>query len=297
MQNFITRPAASLLKRIGLCLIFVILTACSLIRLGYSNGATITYWWLNSYVGFHPSQKLWVMQRIDKLFIWHRDTQLRDYVQLLAAAQRRLQHEVSKADVLADYEALTTRFTRIIDETAPDLADLALSMDAGNFDRLEQKFASNNDDYRQNYLHGDLRERQEFRFRKIMDLAEYWFGDFSDEQQAVIRHASDQRPLNSEMWFTDRLQRQQTLIALLKTIQLEKPPRDAAAGMLKVYVNNNYLIHANASPKMQTFFDASKDSVAQLTAVIINLATPEQKAHATARLQQWMDDFNALADK
>jgi hypothetical protein len=48
---------------------------------------------------------------------------------------------------------------------------------------------------------------------------------------------------------------------------------------------------------MQTFFDASKDSVAQLTAVIINLATPEQKAHATARLQQWMDDFNALADK
>ena len=48
---------------------------------------------------------------------------------------------------------------------------------------------------------------------------------------------------------------------------------------------------------MNAFFAASKDGVAQLVVIIVNISTPKQKAHAVARLQQWIDDFNALADK
>jgi hypothetical protein len=297
MQNFITRPTAALLKRLCICLIVVNLAACSVARLGYSNGETLSYWWLNGYVDFDSSQRAMVGQRLDKLFIWHRQTQLRDYVQLLASAQRRLQHEVSKTDVLADYDELTKRGDRIIEEVAPDLADLALSMNADNFERLQKKFTSNNDDYRKHYLRGDEQEREEYRFKKTMELAEYWFGDFSDAQEAVIRRASDQRPLNNEMWLAARQQRQQTLIALLKRIQLEKPSRDAVAGMLKAYVSSNYVLGSNGTPEMKAFFEASKDGVAQLAVVIINIATPEQKVHATEKLQQWIDDFSSLAGK
>ena len=273
------------------------LAGCSLARLGYSNGDTITYWWLDGYVGFDSSQKPWVRQRIDKLFEWHRRTQLKEYVKLLTVAQKRLLHDVTKEEVLADYEELTKCGDRIIDEMAPDMADLALSMDADNLEHLRRKFDSNNEKYRKDYLHGDVQEKQTYRFTVIMEWAEYWFGDFSDEQEAVIRRASDQRPLNNEMWAADRIQRQQGLIALIKQIQLERPPRAMVTEMIANYVRDNYLLRASATPEMKAFYDASKDGVARLTVIIVNITTPKQKAHATAKLKQWMDDFNTLADK
>ena len=273
------------------------LTACSLARLGYSNGETLTYWWLNGYVGFDDDQSPWVRQRIDKLFVWHRHTQLKDYVQFLTAAQRRLQHEAIKPNVLTDYEELTRLGEKIIDQAAPDLADLALSITPENIDHLREKFSSNNDKFRKEYLRSDRQEQQEHRFRQVMEWAEYWFGDFSDEQEAAIRRASDQRPLNNDMWMADRMQRQQALFALLKRIQTEKPSRDEVTGMIRAYVHNNYLARAEATPEMKAFFDVSKDGVAQLSVAIINLTTPAQKQHAQAKLQQWIDDFNALAAK
>jgi len=278
-------------------LLVLVLTACSLTRLGYSNGDIITYWWLNGYVGFDANQKPWVRQRIENLFAWHRQTQLKGYVTLLSGAQHRLQHEVTKQEVLDDYEALTRCGDRIIDEMAPDMADLALSMDATNLEHLREKFESNNEKYRKDYLRGDLQERQKYRYKVILEWAEYWFGDFSDEQEAMIRRVSDQRPLNNEMWAADRIQRQQGLIALVQRIQREKPPHAVVTEMIKTYVRDNYLLRASATPEMNAFFAASKDGVAQLVVIIVNISTPKQKAHAVARLQQWIDDFNALADK
>jgi len=299
MQNFITPLRSTLLKRLSLGLIaslmIVMLTACSLARLGYSNGETISYWWLNGYVGFDADQKIWVRQHIDKLFVWHRRNELKQYVQLLTAAQHRLQHDIIKAEVLADYEELTQCGDRALDVAAPDLADLALSMNADNMARLQQKFDSNNETFRKDYLRGDKQEQQEYRYKLVMEWAEYWFGNFSLEQEAVIRRASDARPLNNEMWATDRVQRQQALMALLKRIHAEKPSREAVTEMIKTYVSNSYLLRTGATPEMKVFFEASKDSVAQLAVVIVNITTPKQRTHATEKLQQWIDDFTALA--
>jgi hypothetical protein len=297
MQNSITRPATSFAKKLALCLFVLSLAACSLARLGYSNGDTILYWWLDGYVGFNASERPWVQQRIDKLFAWHRHTELKEYVVLLAHGQQRLLHEITKEEVLADYDEVTKCGDRIIDEAAPDMADLALAMDGDNLTHLRQRFESNNDKFRRDYLHGTAQDKQEYRFKTLMEWAEYWFGDFSDEQEAVIRKASDQRPLNNELWAADRIQRQQGLITLIKQLQLEKPSHDVATARIKAYVHDNYLLRASATPEMKVFFEASKDAVAQLTVVIVNITTPKQKEHANVRLQQWIDDFNVLADK
>jgi len=297
MQNFITRPPVRLLKLGCICLLALVLAACSLARFGYSYGDTVTYWWLNGYVGFDASQKPWAKQRIGALFAWHRRTQLKHYVALLTGAQRRLQHEVTKQQMLDDYDELIKSGDSIVDEIAPDLADLALSMEAGNLEHLRHKFETNNEKYRKDHLRGDLQDKQKSRYKDVMEWAEYWFGNFSDEQEAVIRRASDQRPLSNEMWAADRVLRQQSLIALVQRIQQERLPHAVAAETIKSYIRDNYMLHAGAAPEMKAFYEASKDGAAQLVVTIVNITTPKQKAHAIARLQHWIDDFNALADK
>jgi hypothetical protein len=266
-------------------------------RLGYSNGDTIAYWWLDGYVGFNNTQRPWMQQRIEAFFKWHRRSELKEYVKLLQTAQARLQHPLTKEQVLADYEEASKYGDRIINQIAPDMVDLITSMDADNMDHLKQKFESNNAKFRSDYLSGDVDDRQEYRYKTVMESAEYWFGDFSDQQEAIIRKASDQRPLNNEMWAADRIQRQQGLMALIKRIQTEKPSRDTATEMLKSFVATNYVLRPGTSPEMKTFFEASKEGVAQLTVTIVNLTTPKQKEHAVARLQQWIDDLSELANQ
>lgn len=276
-----------------ICLFAFMTASCSLVRLGYNYGENLSYWWLDSYVDFDASQKIWFKERLANWFAWHRKTQLKDYANLLTQEQKRVQHQVTQAELLTEYEGFRARAIVLVDKALPDLADLALSLQPAQIEHIQKKFASNNETYRKDYLRGGIAQRQQFRFKKVMEQAEYWFGSFSPEQETLIRKASDARPLNNELRMAVRLQLQQGLIQLLKKIQTEKPSREAAARMLKEYSNN--LIEHYGGVEHQVFFDASRDDMANLVMVIINCTTPKQKQHAVKRLQQWIDNFNVLS--
>ena len=294
MQNFIMRPYRTFAIRIGIFLITgLLLLGCSAARFGYSNGETLSYWWLNGYVHFDADQNPWVRKHIATLFAWHRKTQLKSYVQLMSDAQHRVQRNVTEAEVLADHDRVKKHIFLLVDKALPQLADLALSLKPEQIANIEKKFASNNDDYRKDYLRGDIEKRQHFRYKKVLKQAEYWFGSFSPEQERKIRAASDARPLNNELVLADRLQRQAALIALLKKIQTEKPGREAVMAMLKDYAAS--VADSFANPEHKMFFDASRIGWARMVVVIINNATPGQKDHFIKTLQQWIGDFNALS--
>jgi len=296
MRNFIMRPYRlyrPFTAWLSLLLVSVLLVGCSAARLGYSNGETLSYWWLNSYVDFEADQKPWVKSRIDKIFAWHRRTQLPDYIKLLSQAQKRIHGKVTENELLADYEELKKRVWIMTERALPDLADLALALRPQQIAHIEKKFASNNDDYRKDFLRGDLEERQRVRFKKTLKQAEYWFGNFNNEQEKLLRAASDARPLNNELVMADRLQRQRALIALLKKIQAEHPRREAAIAMLRDYARATMERSANA--EHQAFFDASHKANARMIAAIINNATPAQREHFIKNLQHWIDDFDSLS--
>ncbi len=128
MQNLITRPSDSAAKKLIIFVTAFILLACSAVRIGFNNGETVSYWWLNSYVDFEDEQKPWVKRHIDDLFAWHHKTQLRDYVQLVSRMQHRDLATVTKRDLLADYEEGRKLVMQITDRAAPELADLALRL-------------------------------------------------------------------------------------------------------------------------------------------------------------------------
>jgi hypothetical protein len=293
MENSSTRSLRILAGKTLIVVLMLALAACSAVRIGYNHGETLTYWWLNSYVDVTADQKPWVKQRIARFFQWHRTTQLKDYAQLLAQTQKQVQRPVSTPELLATYEDARKRMLVVIDHALPDLADLALSLKPEQIARIEKKFASNNDDYRRDYLRGDVTERQRFRFKKVMEQAEYWFGDFSAGQEALIRKASDARILNNELWFAGRQARQRELIAMLRKIQAERPSRDATIEMLRAYATT--MIEHAGGGENELFYNAARDGAAGVATVVINCTTPAQKARAVQRLQQWIDNFNALS--
>jgi hypothetical protein len=290
------QPQRAFLARVTLVLLAILLTGCSALRLGYANGDTFVYWWLDGYVDFTDEQKPWVKAHIDRLFDWHRKTQLRDYAQLFGQVQQRLQRGAAQpAEIRGDFDAVRKRAATVLEKSLPELTDLALSIEPGQIARLEHKFASNNEKYRREYLQGNVDDRQRLRFKKVMKQAEYWFGNFSDEQEARIRKASDARPLDNDIWMEERLRRQQVMVQMLRKIHAEKPAREVVSKMIRDFIDHSFENFTYAEHK--AFFDGSSEGMAQMIATIINVATPEQKAHAVKRLQKLIEDCHELAAK
>ena len=294
MKKFNTQD--SLFHRFRLlCLIALMLTvaACSSVRFTYNNGDTLLYYWLNAYVDIDTDQSDWVKKDIDNLFQWHRATQLKDYVQLLQKGQRQLAGNLTQADLLADYREIRTRSEKLANKAVPDLAELAISLKPDQINTLARKFESNNDKYRKKFLRGDTEERNKVRFKKAMEQFDLWFGDFSRDQEAVLRKASDARPLDNEVWLDERMRRQQMILSLLRKVHDQKLSREATIPLVQALVRDVFA--RMDSPERKAFYDASTDATTKMILTAVKIATPKQKAHAHKRMQGWIDDFNVLA--
>lgn len=297
MKKFNTQaPGSSSLNRLTyvvLALMLVVVAGCSSLRLAYNNGDTVLYWWLNAYVDLDRDQKGWVREDIDKLFDWHRKTQLKDYVEILRKGQKQVQGNVTQAELLADYDEIKSRTQSLLLKAAPDLADLARSLKPEQIAQMEKKFKSNNEDYRKKFLTGDQEKRQQLRYKKSMEQFELWFGSFSREQEAAIRKASDARPLDNEIWLDERSRRQRNVLTLVQKVQNEKLSKEATVALINTLIKDSFerLEHSERKP----FFDAFENSTAQMVLTVIKIATPAQKEHAVKRMQGWIDDFNSLA--
>ena len=262
-------------------------------RLGYNNGETVSYFWLNSYIGFDADQKPWVKKELANLFAWHRRTQLPEYLPLLAKAKKRVQKPVSETELARDYDEIRRRIVVMTDRAAPAAADLALALRPGQIASIERKFAENNEKFRKEHLRGDLAQRQSDRFKRTMKQAENWFGNFSSEQERQIRQLSDARPLDEELVLADRMQRQAEMIRMLQRIEAEKPAREVAVGMIRQYVSGA-MEHYN-HPEYQSYFEKYRAAQMRMLAGIFNMSTPEQKQYFEKEVQGWIDDFDTLS--
>jgi hypothetical protein len=276
-----------------LIVLMVVVAGCGALRTAYNHGDTLLYWWIDKYVDLNSDQKIAVKEDIRDLFRWHRKTQLLDYVQVLKHGQKQLAGNPTAADLAADYDDIKNRTQTLLNKALPELADLALSLEPDQIATLEKKFTANNADFRNKNMKGGREAQQKFRYKKSMEQFELWFGSFSAEQEAIIRKASDARPLDNQIWLDERMRRQKGILALVQKVQREKLSKEATMPLIKAVIDENFKRQEQSPHK--AFLDASEQASIQLILTVIKIATPEQKAHAQKRMQGWIDDFNSLA--
>ena len=266
---------------------------CSTIRFSYNQGDTLLYWWMNSYVDFEGQQADTAKRDINGLFQWHRQTQLRDYAALLGNFQQKLAGNPSQADLLQAYREIRVRGERLSQRAVPELTTLAMSITPAQIANIDKKFKDKNEEYRRKFMSGSVEKRQRARFKKSMEQMELWFGNFTSEQEAALRRASDLRPLDNQQWLEERQYRQRRILALLQEVQQKKLNREQTTARVQGLMRE--LFTRMESPERKAFYDASIDHTTKYILTAIKLATPQQKAHAQQRMQGWINDFEALA--
>ncbi|UVW28788.1 DUF6279 family lipoprotein [Massilia sp. H6] len=294
MKNFNT-PDNVFRRTVALCMfaLLALLAGCSSVKFTYNQGDTLLYWWMNSYADLEGKQADITKRDIDTLFKWHRQTQLRDYAALLGGFQRQLAANPTQADLTQAYRDIRLRGERLSTRAVPEITTLALSIKPEQIANIERKFKSKNDDYRKKFMEGSTEKRQRARFKKSMEQFDLWFGNFSSEQEAILRRASDARALDNEGWLEERMWRQRRILAVLRKIQQEKLNREQAT--VQIQAMQRELFARMDSPERKAFYDANMDQTTKYILTAIRIATPAQKKHAHERMQGWITDFEALA--
>jgi len=277
------------MRFVTLALISVLLTAgCAMVgKLGYDNLPTLAMWKLNSYVSLTPPQRALASRHFDELLAWHRRTQLDDYIELLRSVQKRVAAgNVTEADIQGWREEVFARIEPIADEAAPDVAEVALTLTAAQIASIKAEFADDNEKLRKEWMPPDREDRIKIRTKRYLERASFFLGNLTAEQKQTARRMAAEAPASEEVWYEQRLGRQQDLIVLLERIRSERMTREAAAPLIRDHLLRYRQLREGPDREGAKSSLAAGDA---MSAALLAQATPRQRQHLNRLIQDWID--------
>ena len=276
----------------ALCGVALLVGGCSALRIGYSQAADLTYWWLDGYADFNDDQTRRVREALAQWFVWHRRTQLPEYAQQLARAQTELRADTTAGRV-CEWQGEVFRRARIgFEQAAPAAAEWALSVTPAQLQHIERRYAKTNAEFRDEYLQEDLGKRFEATMKRTVDRAESLYGRLDDAQRARVAEAMARSPFDPELWLAERQQRQQDALQMLRRLTADGASREQALAALRVYVD-----HLERSPRdaYQRYAERLSEFNCGFAAGLHNATSPAQRRTAASKVGGWEGDLRALA--
>jgi uncharacterized coiled-coil protein SlyX len=280
---------------IGLLLLaLTTLGGCSAVRLGYNQGPQLGHWWLDGYLDFNGEQSPRVKAGLEQWFIWHRATQLGDYAALLADVKGQLAAPVTPAQVCRLSDELRARIEPAVERALPLAAELVPTLTPAQLERLEQRYAKGNAEYRKDYFQPRADERLKASVERTVDRLESFYGKLDTSQRAMVAAGAAASPADPEARFAEREGRQRDVLRTLSQLVAERAGREQALPALRQLARR-----LQASPPADAAAQAKAQQVTQyncdLGARLHNTMSAAQREHARAKLAGWEEDLRALA--
>ncbi|MEJ1166536.1 DUF6279 family lipoprotein [Variovorax sp. CCNWLW186] len=282
---------AKLARIIGVLLVAAALGACSTIKLAYNNLPELSYWWLDAYVDFDGSQTPKVRDELAQLLSWHRQNELPRVLGVLQEAQALAPRDVTAAQACRMADQIRERLLAVTERAEPAGTELALSLTEAQLQQLERKYAKNNAEYRKEWLDRSRAEVQEKRYEKFLDRLEDFYGRLTPEQRELVRQQVAQSVFDPRLAGSERRQRQQEALALLRGFNATKPPPAEARAAIHAYVMRI------ADPPPGPWRDhqqALLQEGCRNLAALHNATSASQREQAVRRLQAYQDDLRQL---
>jgi hypothetical protein len=271
----------------------LVATSCALVgKLGYENLPTIAMWRVDGYLGLSSEQRELASRRLEGLHAWHRRTQLEDYVGFLKGVQRRVAAgPIEEADIRRWRVEVFERIRPIAEQAAPGVAEVALSVEPKQLARMREELERDNRKLRKEWMPPGHDDRIEARGRRYIDRAEFFMGSLSSQQKQLARRLAAEAPPTEDVWYAQRVARQQDMLALMDRIRREQPSEAVATG----WIREHLLRYARPSEGPERAgAESSLAASDAMTATMLAHATPKQHEHLQRKLQEWVDLLQSL---
>ncbi|WP_242616780.1 DUF6279 family lipoprotein [Rivibacter subsaxonicus] len=269
-----------------------LLTGCSALRLGYSQGPTIAYWWLDSYLDFDSTQKQPVRDALGQWFAWHRKTELPQLAAILDRAAVDVMSDATTAQACRWSDEIRLRLDAAVEHALPGAAEVALLLRPEQLDALRKRQARANEEFREEYMQPRPEARAKADLERAVERSEMLYGRLDAAQRERFAQIIAASPFDPERWLAERQRRQRDLLQALQQIQSAGLGRAEALAALRGYWQRARRspdeIYGRYAQQLNAYNCAA-------AAQLHNLTTPAQREHARARLRGWEADLRALA--
>lgn len=271
------------------CLLLI--AGCSALRLSYSQADTLIAWRANEYFDLNPLQRDDLNARLERLHAWHRYEQLPDYAVFASTAIAKARQGLKHDDVVWFIEGLKGRYRVIVNRGSTDAAEMLATLAPEQIDALQTKWRKVNRKFaREHELDGSVEKRKRARLKKTLDQIQDWTGGLTYEQEQKIAALLDAIPLIEHLRHADRIRRQQKFLQLLK---LRANPQQFRPKLQAWLVD----WESGRAPAFQQLSVELYAKRIEFYLAVDKLLTPGQRQIVLHRLQEYVDDFHALAEK
>ncbi len=283
-----------------ICLLAVLtLSACSAVKLAYSQSPDLAYWYFDGYVDFNEVQSRQIKADLDALQAWHRQTQLPGYITLLQKMQTQVRGEITAPEACAAFSDVRRQAITLYEQAEPSLAALAVTLQKDQLEHMQGKFAKVNAEYRDDFMEGDAKSIKQERRKQLIKRYENLYGRLDDQQTALMGRLVDQSQFDAARSYTERLRRQKDMLQTLAKVAADAPSAANAAEKARL-----------AQPALQALFDRSLNSPdaahrayaekltasnCQIFSEIHRSTTAAQRAKAVQVLAGYEKDLKILA--
>ena len=274
-------------------LLALTLVGCSTVRLGYDQGPTLAWWWLDSRLDFDSRQAPQVKAALAQWFEWHRATQLEDYAALLARARGESAATDLDADRICRWAMdVRGRAAPLLDRLAAPVAQIAVTLTPAQIDRLARRLAEDDAEDREELVSLPAGQRIERSAQRTVERYERFYGSLGEAQRALVLDAARRSPYDPSRRLAERQARQAEVIALLRRLSAEKPSAPQAEALARASFARLLNPPQNDGGVYQ---DAMWQHQCRLAERLHASATPAQRRDLAQRLQGWENDARALA--
>ena len=267
------------------------LGGCSSIRLAYGNAPQLLWWWIDGYVDFSSEQSPAVRQGLERLYEWHRSTQLPELVGLLATAQGQVGEPTTpalacrwQAQVREALEPTLQRALQLAADTLPSLGE-------ANFRHIEQRYAKGNAEMKRDFLQADAQDRLDEAVKRTMERVERIYGRVGDAQKKVVREGVAASPFDPDLWLAERQRRQRDVLQTLRRLSAEKADVDQRLAALRTLVQR---VERSPDPEYRAYQQRLTDYNCAFAAGIHNSTSAAQRQRARETLKGWEEDLRSF---
>jgi cell fate (sporulation/competence/biofilm development) regulator YlbF (YheA/YmcA/DUF963 family) len=264
------------------------LTACSTLRLTYNQAPTAAYWWTDRYVDWSDEQSPQVKQDLQAFWTWHRREALPPIHQQLQRWHSLLAQDVSADQVCREFGWVQAQVKLMGDQGAPALARWAMGLRPEQIQRIQKKFDERNQNFAEEHIEAPAAERSQKRLQDNRKRWADWYGRLSPSQVQALEQQQRASTWDAVVTLEERRWRQADLLATVQRSQ-QQPAQAATA------IREHLLRYASAStPAREMQRQQWVQQGCQQFADMHQRMSAEQRAHAQARLQGYIDDVGTL---
>ena len=280
-------------KRLSVVAIVLLgLSACTMTRFGYELLPWLSMWRIERYIALNDAQRSAVSRRLDELHQWHRATQLPQYAAKLDEASAQMRVGLDPDQVGRWRDDVLGFWSPLADRLAPGLAELALSLEPQQINRLARRLDREADELRAKYASADPVARTEARAQRWTERMETLLGKLEPAQRAEIRSLAERFPSDEATWVDERLARGRDFVELVRRVEREKPPLALAERWSRDYLQS---LFESRDPERRARIAGNNRNGDRLTALMLNTASPAQRQHMVGVLRGYQNDFARLS--